>query len=543
MAAAPSPWWEHCGVVIGMGVVHPKRGMGHVVGFNLVRDGVLVEFSDGESHCYEERSWGKISAAALKHVEVHTGPKAAVHEHIIDPLERIPGVLDGIFNDIDRDGGGSISTPELCSYLRRKAKKGFLSDIAGNLQQQMQLSRELDEDGDGEVILAEFIHGMSMCTNKELRKYIFYQAYPEKKYQAMYDESEDPQCHAEAVDSALEVLQHRIAELEHELAEIHAQNAPLQECAAALEIEVSALQRQLGAKRAMVKSMTKEAAANKLARMAHVSKDASTDAVLLEAELRQTLRLKASEAKAYERHLRKTQGELAELEQVDLRPQLEAAEEAGKTLMKANAGRLILHCIKKRRRRRLRRRLNELEHERHELLASESEKRKREITVALKRDRDNFERLETRLAQTRATLMEATRRATTATHDGRAVRTELSRERGMTAKTQATIDAMRTEVRKLQVQLRGRNARLASLRHAFQDKVSREIVTLSDGLVQTARQRQWEKASAHEDAMREEIFARTAGNKQAREALLGSEEEIVSDRMGGLLQPYRGRNS
>jgi hypothetical protein len=533
MAATPSAWWVHHAVVIGMGVVHPKRGVGHVVGFNIERDGVDVEFNGGSTHCYQERSWGQFAAVTLNHVEVHTGPKDDVHTPIIDPLERIPGVLRAIFNDIDRDGGGSISTPELCAYLRRKAKKGFLTDIAGNLQQQMQLSRALDEDGDGEVVLTEFLHGMAMCTNKELRKYIFYRAYPETEYQEQYDVSENPDTHA--VDPALEVLHHRVAELELELAEMVAQNAPLQAHATALEIEVDATQRQLAARRAMVKSMTKEVDANKLARLAHVSADASTDAVILEAELRQKVRLKVSEAKAYERHLRKTQGELAELEEVDLRPQLEAADEAGKALLKANAGRLILHCIKKRRRRRLRRRLNELEHERHELLDAEAEKRKREITVALRRDRDNFERLETRLAHTRATLMEATRRATAATHDGREVRAELSRERAMTAKTEATIDAMRTEVRKLQVQLRGRNARLVALRHEFQGKVSREIVTLSDGLIQTALQRQWEKANTHEVAMRVEIIARTAGNKRARDSLLRSKEAVASERTTAIL--------
>ena len=72
MATAPSPWWEHCGVVNGMGIDHPTRGLGYVVGFNIVRDGVLVEFSDGESHCYQERSWAKLSAAASKDVEVRT---------------------------------------------------------------------------------------------------------------------------------------------------------------------------------------------------------------------------------------------------------------------------------------------------------------------------------------------------------------------------------------------------------------------------------------------------------------------------------------
>ena len=39
-----------------------------------------------------------------------------------------------MFNEIDRDQGGTISTGELCKYLRTKLKK---LDISGNLQQQI----------------------------------------------------------------------------------------------------------------------------------------------------------------------------------------------------------------------------------------------------------------------------------------------------------------------------------------------------------------------------------------------------------------------
>ena len=93
-----------------------------------------------------------------------------------DPQGKIANLLHTMFNEIDRDQGGTISTGELCKYLRTKLKK---LDISGNLQQQMLLSQDLDEDGNGEVDLTEFIQGMMRCKNHGLREHVVARAYPE----------------------------------------------------------------------------------------------------------------------------------------------------------------------------------------------------------------------------------------------------------------------------------------------------------------------------------------------------------------------------
>ena len=118
-----------------------------------------------------------VKAKKKKKKKFRSSKKPTEQEGVMrDPQGKIANLLHTMFNEIDRDQGGTISTGELCKYLRTKLKK---LDISGNLQQQMLLSQDLDEDGNGEVDLTEFIHGMMRCKNHGLREHVVARAYPE----------------------------------------------------------------------------------------------------------------------------------------------------------------------------------------------------------------------------------------------------------------------------------------------------------------------------------------------------------------------------
>ena len=118
-----------------------------------------------------------VKAKKKKKKKFRSSKKPTEQEGVMrDPQGKIANLLHTMFNEIDRDQGGTISTGELCKYLRTKLKK---LDISGNLQQQMLLSQDLDEDGNGEVDLTEFIQGMMRCKNHGLREHVVARAYPE----------------------------------------------------------------------------------------------------------------------------------------------------------------------------------------------------------------------------------------------------------------------------------------------------------------------------------------------------------------------------
>ena len=76
-----------------------------------------------------------VKAKKKKKKKFRSSKKATEQEGVMrDPQGKIANLLHTMFNEIDRDQGGTISTGELCKYLRTKLKK---LDISGNLQQQM----------------------------------------------------------------------------------------------------------------------------------------------------------------------------------------------------------------------------------------------------------------------------------------------------------------------------------------------------------------------------------------------------------------------
>ena len=446
----------------------------------------------------------------LRHVtrEEKGGGKKRPKLH--DPEGRCLATLREIFNEIDADGGGTISTPELCHYVRTKVKK---LTIAGNLQEQMLLCRELDEDGDGEVDIDEFLHGMMTCSNKGLRKHIFDAAYPEQLFRkefALHDGSKS--------DQVVRALATRVTELERELERWVSLGAPLRAQHEELEGAIAALENALAAKRKAVASIENEAQANRDARRA--TRAAERDETEFEeAELRTALRLKDSEIVALERHLAALRAELDAAEEEDLLPQLEAAANAGDAMMKVNAARLILLYVKKRKHRFLRKRARDLHAERAALLEAEAAKRKREITAALKRDHDNFDRIEDRLAHARAMLVETTRGAAQATAQRRAARAEFERERNRRGRTEKAIDGLCSEVRTLQVRMRTRKARLVVLRGDFQQRVTSQISSISHQLKKAAGRRHLVISSSHEESLRAAVEAQLATNAAMKEEL------------------------
>ena len=238
-----------------------------------------------------------------------------------------------------------------------------------------------------------------------------------------------------------------------------------------------------------------------------------------EAELRTALRLKDSEIVALERHLAALRAELDAAEEEDLLPQLEAAANAGDAMMKVNAARLILLYVKKRKHRFLRKRARDLHAERAALLEEEAAKRKREITAALKRDHDNFDRIEDRLAHARAMLVETTRGAAQATAQRRAARAEFERERNRRGRTEKAIDGLCSEVRTLQVRMRTRKARLVVLRGDFQQRVTSQIGSISHQLKKAAGRRHLVISSSHEESLRAAVEAQLATNAAMKEEL------------------------
>lgn len=109
----------------------------------------------------------------LRHVETGSTKKKG-SSGIDDPEGKLQDYLYELFDVIDANGGGTVSPLELCGWLRHHAK-GL--GITSNLQQQMQLCRELDVDGDGELDEDEFVSGMLKSTNVPLLEFLHARAY------------------------------------------------------------------------------------------------------------------------------------------------------------------------------------------------------------------------------------------------------------------------------------------------------------------------------------------------------------------------------